>query len=104
MHKSRGSKTDDERPENDEDGSPNASAAIVKPQFLSIFTSKSNDKMVNHFASSDPNSILVFPRKFCNLKPNKFWKKQKGKVCMNFIITDSQFYLYLIYVIQKGLL
>ena len=55
--------------------------SIMKPQFLSIFTNKSGDnKMVNHFASPDPNSILVFPRKFCNLKPDKFWKKKKGKV------------------------
>ena len=61
-------------------------SSIVKPQFLSIFTHKTGEtKMVNHFASSDPNAVLVFPRKFCNLKPVKFWKKKKGKVRFKFL-------------------
>ena len=62
--------------------------SIMKPQFLSIFTNKSGDnKMVNHFACPDPNSILVFPRKFCNLKPEKFWKKKKGKVMFSLVFS-----------------
>ena len=53
---------------------------VVKPQFLSIFTAKPSDEIVNHFATSDRNSVLVFPKKFNNLKYEKFWKKKKVKV------------------------
>ena len=47
--------------------------------FLAIFTSQPGDGLRNHFASPEPGAQLLFPKKFCNLKPEKFWKKSKRK-------------------------
>jgi hypothetical protein len=40
-----------------------------------IFTSKSNSK--NYFNPADYGSALVFPKHFCNLRPDRFWKRPK---------------------------
>ena len=48
--------------------------------FLSIFTVKSSEEGVNHFALTEPAAKLVFPKQFCSLKPDKFWKDSKRSV------------------------
>ena len=51
----------------------------LEDNFLSIFTQKPDDIIKHHFVPSDPAAVLVFPRKFCNLKPDRFWKKSRRK-------------------------
>ncbi len=41
-----------------------------------IFTSKTNSK--NYFNPADYESALLFPKHFCNLRPDRFWKRSKA--------------------------
>ncbi len=41
-----------------------------------IFTSKTNSK--NYFNPADYESTLLFPKHFCNLRPDRFWKRSKA--------------------------
>lgn len=53
---------------------------VVENNFLSLFTGKPDQEMKNHFLNSDSNSVLLFPKKFCSMKPDRFWKKSRRKV------------------------
>lgn len=57
-----------------------STTSTEEKNFLSIFTENPVKELRNHFASPEPGSQLLFPKKFCNLKPEKFWKKSKRKL------------------------
>jgi hypothetical protein len=46
-----------------------------------IFTSKTNSK--NYFNPADYESTLLFPKHFCNLRPDRFWKRSKASSVMS---------------------
>jgi hypothetical protein len=61
---------------------PGRSELETKEEIIrTIFTSKTNSK--NYFNPADYESTLLFPKHFCNLRPDRFWKRSKASSVMS---------------------
>ena len=56
---------------------PARSEVETKEEIIrTIFTSQTNSK--NYFNPADYESTLLFPKQYCNLRPDRFWKRPKA--------------------------